>query len=110
MASILPFLRLARPSTGAPARAEEELSMRAKIIHEGMGEPFSGERTFALIFETGEEVIACLTEFATDRSLTACHFTAIGAFSDVTLGFFDWERKTYKKIPLPEQVEVISLL
>jgi predicted DNA-binding protein with PD1-like motif len=84
--------------------------MRAKIIHEGMEEPFSGERTFALIFETGEEVIARLTEFATDRSLTACHFTAIGAFSDVTLGFFDWERKTYKKIPLQEQVEVISLL
>jgi predicted DNA-binding protein with PD1-like motif len=84
--------------------------MRAKIIHEGAASPFAGERTFALIFKTGEEVIARLTDFATDRSLTACHFTAIGAFSDVTLGFFDWERKTYKKIPVHEQVEVISLL
>ena len=84
--------------------------MRAKIIHEEVGGPLTGERTFALIFETGEEVIAQLTEFATDRSLTACHFTAIGAFSDVTLGFFDWERKTYKKIPIHEQVEAISLL
>jgi predicted DNA-binding protein with PD1-like motif len=84
--------------------------MRAKIIHEEVGGPLAGERTFALIFETGEEVIAHLTEFATDRRLTACHFTAIGAFSDVTLGFFDWERKTYKKIPIHEQVEAISLL
>jgi uncharacterized protein len=84
--------------------------MRAKIIHEGAGGPVNGERTFALIFETGEEVIARLTEFGTDRSLTAYHFTAMGAFSDVTLGFFDWERKTYKKIPIHEQVEVISLL
>ena len=84
--------------------------MRAKIIHEEVGGPLTGERTFALIFETGEEVIAHLTEFATDRRLTACHFTAIGAFSDVTLGFFDWERKTYKKIPIHEQVEAISLL
>ncbi|HYY15556.1 MAG TPA: PPC domain-containing DNA-binding protein [Gammaproteobacteria bacterium] len=81
--------------------------MRAKIIHEGV---VDGERTFALIFETGEEVMARLTDFAIDRSLTACHFTAIGACSEVTLGFFDWEKKTYKKIPVHEQVEVISLL
>ena len=80
------------------------------IIHEGVGGPGGGERTFALIFETGEEVIAALTGFATERSLTACHFTAIGAFSHVTLGFFDWERKAYKKIPVHEQVEVVSLL
>ena len=84
--------------------------MRAKIIHGDVGGRFTGERTFALIFETGEEVIARLTDFATDRSLTACHFTAIGAFSDVMLGFFDWEKKAYKKIPVHEQVEVISLL
>jgi predicted DNA-binding protein with PD1-like motif len=84
--------------------------MRAKIIHEDAARPFAGERTFALIFETGEEVMARLTDFAIDRSLTACHFTAIGACSEVTLGFFDWEKKTYKKIPVHEQVEVISLL
>ena len=40
---------------------------------------------------------------------TACHLTAIGAF-DVTLGFFDWEQEHYKKIPLREQVEVLSLV
>jgi len=33
---------------------------------------------------------------------TACHLTVIGAF-DVTLGFFDWEQKHYKKIPLRER-------
>jgi hypothetical protein len=26
------------------------------------------------------------------------------------LGYFDWERKTYKRIPVEEQVEVVSLL
>jgi predicted DNA-binding protein with PD1-like motif len=36
--------------------------------------------------------------------LTAASFTAIGASSDVTLGFFERERKDYKRIPLDEQV------
>jgi uncharacterized protein len=83
--------------------------MRAKVIHEDM-EGSRGERTFALIFETGEEVMVGLTGFARDHNCSACHFTAIGAFSDVTLGFFDWEQKRYKKIPLREQVEVLSLV
>ncbi len=36
--------------------------------------------------------------------------TAIGAFSGVTLGYFDRDRKEYKKIPLQEQVEALSLI
>ena len=28
----------------------------------------------------------------------------------MTLGYFDWERKQYKRIPLEEQVEVLSLV
>jgi predicted DNA-binding protein with PD1-like motif len=54
--------------------------------------------------------MAALAAFAKDRSFTAGHFTAIGAFSDVTLGFFDWEKKSYENIPLNEQVEVLSLM
>jgi predicted DNA-binding protein with PD1-like motif len=84
--------------------------MRAKVIHEeGSDEGVGGERTFALIFETGENIIATVTRFASDLHFTAAHFTAIGALSDVTLGFFDWEQKRYKKIPINEQVEVLSL-
>ena len=36
--------------------------------------------------------------------------TAIGAFRDVTLGYFDWQTKKYQKIPVNEQVEVLSLI
>lgn len=63
-----------------------------------------------LIFDTDDEVISGLTEFARDRSLTAAHFTAIGAFHAATLGFFDWEQKHDKRIPVQEQVEVLSLV
>ena len=68
------------------------------------------ERTFALIFDTGDEVIAGLKAFAASEGLAASHFTAIGAFSDTLLGYFDWEKKDYEKIPLQEQVEVLSLM
>jgi uncharacterized protein len=68
-----------------------------------------GEKTFVLVFERGDEVTGVLLSFARERGLGASRFTAIGAFSDVTLGFFDWERKEYRRIPLEEQVEVLSL-
>ena len=37
-------------------------------------------------------------------------FTAIGTLSSVVLGFFDPEAKQYARIPIHEQVEVLSLL
>src|SRR5437868_15401293 len=50
-----------------------------------------------------------LRNFASKHRLSGSHFTAIGAFSDLIVGYFDWEQKDYKKIPLREQVEVLSL-
>ena len=66
--------------------------------------------TYALIFETGDEVTAGLAAFAQQQRLSASHFTAIGAFQEVTLGYFDWGKKDYKRIPISEQVEVLSLI
>jgi hypothetical protein len=62
------------------------------------------------VFDKGEEAIEGLTAFARAERLRAAHFTAIGAFSEVTLGYFDRARKDYKRMPLHEQVEVLSLL
>ena len=70
----------------------------------------SGERVFAVIFETGDDPVAGLTRFAEERKLGASAFTAIGAFSEATLGYFAWEKKDYERIPVKEQVEVLSLL
>jgi uncharacterized protein len=67
-------------------------------------------RTYVVVFDKGEEFITSLTAFAVDQALVGSHFTAIGAFSSVTLGYFDRERKEYKRIPLDEQVEVLSLV
>ncbi len=79
------------------------------MTNKQIGQGESG-RTFALIFQSGDTVIDTLTRFAQENSLDAAHFTAIGAFSDLTLAYFDWEKRQYQKIPLPEQVEVLSLI
>jgi uncharacterized protein len=69
----------------------------------------TGIKTFALIFDTGDEVVSGLVQFAKQNGLGGSHFTAIGAFRDVTLGYFEWDRKKYKHIAVDEQVEVLSL-
>ena len=82
---------------------EGGVRMKYKLINE------SGEKTFALIFEKGDEVITVLRTFATEQQLLASHFRAIGALRDLVLGFFDRDKKEYKRIPISEQVEVLSL-
>ena len=76
--------------------------MRTKVLTE------DAERTFAVIFESGDEVLSGLTRFAEEQQLAASRFTAIGAFSEVVLGYFDWEKKDYERIPVNEQVEVLQ--
>ena len=68
------------------------------------------EQTYALIFSTGDEVLKQLTQFATENEVLGAHFTAIGAFQSVTLGYFEIDRQEYKKIPVDEQVEVLSFI
>lgn len=79
--------------------------MQAKQIHEEWG-----QKTFAVVFDTDDGSISGLTDFAKENDLSAAILTAIGAFSKATLGYFDWERKEYDKIPVEEQVEVLSLV
>ena len=78
--------------------------MHSKLIHEA-----DGMQTYAVILETGDEVIACLKSFAEQQSLTAASFKAIGALSKATLAFYDWDKKEYLPIEVGEQVEVASL-
>lgn len=78
--------------------------MRAKLLDES-----DGRRTYSLVFDAGEEVVRTLITFAREQELEGSHFTAIGAFRDVVLGWFDWELKDYRPTRLVEQVEVVSL-
>ena len=78
--------------------------MQHKLLHES-----NGQRTYVVVLETGEEVLTSLQAFASQNKVHTAQLTAIGAFSDVVLQYFDWDSKAYKNIPVREQVEVASL-
>jgi uncharacterized protein len=79
--------------------------MQCKLLHES-----SGQRTFAVVLQTGDEVMASLKRFTEAEKIFAAQLTAIGAFSDVVLQYFDWDKKSYMGIPVREQVAVASLI
>jgi predicted DNA-binding protein with PD1-like motif len=70
----------------------------------------AGAETRVVILESGEEAFAALTKFANDAGTTAASLTAIGAFEKATVGWFDFEKKSYKKIEIAEQCEVLSAI
>jgi uncharacterized protein len=78
--------------------------VKAKQLHA------QGEKTWAVVFDTDDEVVHGLTGFAKAQGIGAGHLTAIGAFRRAVLGYFDWQTKQYRTIPVDEQVEVVSLV
>jgi uncharacterized protein len=79
--------------------------MRSKLLDES-----DGRRTYMLVFDVGDEVTGGLLNFAAEAHLEGSHFTAVGAFEDVVLGWFDWDAKEYRRNTLAEQVEVVSFV
>jgi uncharacterized protein len=68
-------------------------------------------KTFALVFETGDEIASVLQQFASGQRLGGSSFKAIGALSHAKLGWFNWETKKYDEAcVLDEQVELLSLI
>ena len=65
---------------------------------------------YAVIFRAGDDPYAGLTQFAAQYHVMSAHFTAIGAFKDARLGFYDPQKKMYRLIPIDTQVEVVSLV
>lgn len=78
--------------------------MKSKLLSD------NGVKTYALVFEKGDEVFTELLEFASWEKLRDAHFTAIGALSDVTFGWFNRERKEYQRIDVDGGMEVLSFI
>lgn len=78
--------------------------MRAREVAE------DGGTTYVVVLDKGDEAVSVLTDFARRRSLDAAQVTAIGAFERAVLGWFDRKERDYRRIPVDEQVEVLSLV
>ena len=79
--------------------------MKSKLVAQN-----GGERTFVLILDPGDEAFAAIGKFAEQERLSAASLTALGAFSKATVGWFDLAAKSYRKIPVEQQCEVLSAI
>ena len=79
--------------------------MDSKLLYDD-----GGRRGFAVILDTGDEVLSSLGDFIRREGIKAASLTAVGAFSDVVLRYFEWDKKDYRDIAVDEQVEVASLV
>ena len=84
--------------------------MRIQQLHPTTEHPDAAERTYAVVFATGDDAVAGLERFAAEQKLSAARLTAIGAFRRATVAFFDLERREYLPIEVDEQVEVLALV
>jgi predicted DNA-binding protein with PD1-like motif len=57
-------------------------------------------KTYVLIFSPGDEVRSGLNDFARKYKVKSAHYTAIGDLFSAKVGFFDYERKMFKVIPV----------
>jgi hypothetical protein len=79
--------------------------MKSKLVWEK-----AGERTFVLILDAGEEAFAAITAFASREKLCGASLTALGAFERAVVGWFDFEAKQYRNIPVEQQCELLSAI
>lgn len=79
--------------------------MDFKLLHED-----KGLRTYALVYREGDEMLEGLKSFIAEEGVQGASFTAIGALKKATLGYFDTDANSYRKIFMEEQVEVLSLV
>lgn len=69
-----------------------------------------GLRTYAVVFDDGDDPYELLTQFARDEGLTGGGLTGIGALREVTIGWFDPDARDYERTTVAEQCEVVSLV
>lgn len=67
-------------------------------------------RVLVLVCDKGEEAVQAVTQAARQHGIGAAQVTAVGAFQGGELGYFDRRARDYTRIPVTEQVEVLSLV
>jgi predicted DNA-binding protein with PD1-like motif len=79
--------------------------MKSKVVSGS-----TDSRTTIVVLDSGEEAFSALTRFANDVGISGASLTAIGAFENAIVGWFDFATKSYKKIKVDEQCEVLSAI
>ncbi|SCF08284.1 hypothetical protein GA0074695_3341 [Micromonospora viridifaciens] len=67
-------------------------------------------RVVVVVVDKGEDAVAAVTEVAQRNGIRGARVTAVGGFAEADLGYFEREKRDYRRILVREQVEVLSLL
>jgi len=88
-----------------PVPAGKAPAMKVKLLKDTLE-----EKVYAVIFYKGDDAMSGLTDFAVQHQVDDARFTAIGAANGATLAWLDPAAKIYHRIPVTQQVEVLSLI
>jgi predicted DNA-binding protein with PD1-like motif len=110
-------VRAQAPVSQTPGAEEEPMISPARPVPVGKAPGMEsklltdtpGEKVYTIIFHSDDEVLSGLTDFAIAHQVKDAHFTAIGAVQSGTLAWLDLSKKSYHRIPVDEQSEVVSL-
>jgi predicted DNA-binding protein with PD1-like motif len=69
---------------------------------------YNDEKTYILCFDRGEDVMAELQKFCTNKNIRAGFFWGIGAAERVSLAEYSLEKKEYQTVEHPEPLEIAS--
>jgi uncharacterized protein len=78
--------------------------MKARVIED------ADVVTYVVVCDPGDEAVAAFTQFARSEDLEASQVTAVGGFERATVGWFDRTARQFRRIPVEEQCEVLSLI
>jgi uncharacterized protein len=78
--------------------------MKAKVVED------ASVVTYVVVCDPGDEAVSALNQFARTEHLAAAQITAVGAFESATVGWFDRTARDYRRIPVDQQCELLSLI
>lgn len=78
--------------------------MRLREIQDGR------RRVLAVVCDKGDDPVRMVTEAARATGIAGAQVTGVGGLRAAELGYFDPEEHDYVRIPVTEQVEVLSLV
>jgi predicted DNA-binding protein with PD1-like motif len=88
----------------AALRRDEEPGLKAIVVED------TDVVTYVVVCDPGDEAVAALNQFVRSEHLEAAQITAVGAFKRATVGWFDPSAKQYRRNPVDEQCELLSLI
>ena len=78
--------------------------MKSKIVED------ADVVTYVVVCDQGDEAMGSLKQFARTERLEAAQITGVGGFERATVGWFDRSARQFRRIPVDEPSEVLSLI